>query len=188
MAEVDRIYIDFDNVPDNLPYDTSINYVSCKEDMDYDDLCTLESMIALFDHDKALDNQITNLKEKYLLKTINELKKEASVLNNTVKNIKDALMLMLYINPEEITEIDDCRNLSIMADHFIESLIDEPSILLKYIDEDVHISWPVRKGDEYINNGLRTKDAADNEDVVESNPASPKEIFYNKVDADVDGD
>lgn len=150
--------------PDDLPCDVGTNYVSRKEDMTYEELCTLEGMIALFNHDKSLDEEIANLKEDCLLNTINELEAKLSYhdmdeMHNATKS-KDALMLMAYIHPEDIPK--DNR------EHIIEAAMEMPSILLNYIDEDVELSWPVRKiVDDYpvmVSHGLRTKDAADKED------------------------
>lgn len=135
-----RMYIDFDNVPDDLPHDIETNYVARKEDMTYEELCTLEGMIALFNHDESLDKEIANLKEDCLLNTINELEVKLSYHNmdemhNTTKS-EEALMLMTYIHPEDIPKDD--------RERIIKSAMETPSILLTYIDEDVELLWPVR--------------------------------------------
>ena len=54
------------------------SYVESKEDLEYDDLCTLEYLLSYFEHDVSLDKEIANLKEQCLLKEIKQLK-------NTIK-------------------------------------------------------------------------------------------------------
>lgn len=126
--------------PDDLPHDIETTYVARKEDMTYEELCTLEGMIALFNHDESLDKEIANLKEDCLLNIINELEAKLSYYNmdemHNATKFKEALMLMTYIHPEDIPEDD--------RERIINAAIETPSILLTYIDKDVELLWPVR--------------------------------------------
>ena len=119
------------------------NYVLSKEDMDYDDLCTLESLLSYFKHDKALDMEIAALKKEKRLIDKEKLTK-----------CNDAMMLMQYINPDYVPKD--------RWSHIMLAATDKPSILLNYIDEDVKISWPVRKiingNPIMVDHGLRIND------------------------------
>lgn len=151
--------------PDDLPHDIETTYVSRKEDMTYEELCTLEGMIALFNHDKSLDDEIANLKEDTLLTTIKHLEHDLKEANRC----KDAMMILTYINPADIPYGK--------WNSILESAMLKPDLLLNYVDEDVELSWPIPKSIDMINesimngnyittinHGLRTKDAADKED------------------------
>lgn len=127
-----------------LSCNAECRYVTCKEDMSYEELCTLEGMIDLFNHDKSLDDEIANLKEQSLLNTIEELEvgmqlkdNEIKAARETVSNCRDALMLMTYIDIDDIPK--DIR------EDIIEAAAKRPSILLYFIDEDVIVSHPVPK-------------------------------------------
>ena len=139
-------------IDNDLPNAAGTTYVERKEDMTYEELCTLEGMIALFNHDTSLDKEIANLKEEALLKTIHDLESKyntleaeyTSMLFNTdnkkaSERMMDALMLMSHIKPEDIPA----------GVEFIERVADDPSILLNYIPEDESITWPV----SVVNNG-----------------------------------
>lgn len=164
------------------------NYVRCKEDLEYEELSTLEGLLSLFEHDKALDIEIANLKEDCLFNTIRKLEDKVTTLENSLERHTDtiesltnenndlksqinsdavsgsifsnALMLMAYINPADI------------PDHQLIDMIaaskDNPSTLLQYIPEDVEIGWGVKtilnQKAVTINHGLMSKDAADKED------------------------
>ena len=125
---------------DDLPHDIETTYVARKEDMSYEELCTLEGMVALFNHDASLDMEIANLKEDCLLNIINDLEAKLSYHNmdemHNATKYKEALMLMTYIHPEDIPEDD--------RERIINAAIETPSILLTYIDKDVKLLWPVR--------------------------------------------
>ena len=47
--------------------------IETKEDLEYDDLCTLEGLLSYFKHDTALDEEIAYLKEQCLLNNITQL-------------------------------------------------------------------------------------------------------------------
>ena len=111
--------------------DTGCNYVTCKEDMTYEELCTLEGMIALFNHDAALDKEIANLKEECLLKEIRTLKNTINYMYRD--NGIDALILMSYINPADIPDSE--------REEIINDAIERPSILLTLVPEDVKEGW-----------------------------------------------
>lgn len=149
--------------------DFGMSCVESKDELDYDDLCTLESLLSYLNHEVSLDMEIAMLKEKALLSQCKELKAEIDFMKaddvscslkgcNAANDYKhkyaDALMLMSYINPEYIPK--DRWN------HIMLAAADKPSILLNYIDEDTHLSWQVRKtvnGNEVmVDHGLRTKD------------------------------
>ena len=115
-----------------LSCDTGCNYVTCKEDMSYEELCTLEGMIALFNHDVALDKEIANLKEECLLKEISTLKNTINTPNYRDNGI-DALILMSYINPADIPDSE--------REEIINDAIERPSILLTLVPEDVKKGW-----------------------------------------------
>ena len=97
--------------------DNGCNYVTCKEDLEYEELCTLEGMIALFNHDATLDKEITNLKEDCLLKTIHDLEERTS----------DVLTLMFYVKSEKVP--------ADKVDALLKEAIKNPMSLLEYIDE-----------------------------------------------------
>lgn len=146
------------------------NYVARKEDLEYEELSTLEGLLSLFEHDKALDIEIANLKEDCLFNTINELEDELKA----AKNSETAMMLLSYINPADIPDKD--------WNHIMKEAAMNPSILLQYVPEDAELSWPVYntmhgmgcvnqyvshgfKNDIPIEDALKTiKDAADKED------------------------
>ena len=67
--------IDYTPVRLRLPTESSFipAMVETKEDLEYDDLCTLEALLSYFNHDAALDMEIAKLKERWLLKEIDTL-------------------------------------------------------------------------------------------------------------------
>lgn len=147
----------------NIRCEDGTNYVSRKEDMEYDDLCTLESLLSYFKHDASLDKEIANLKEESLLTTIKYLNKDLK----EVSRCRDAMMVMTFINPADIPEDK--------WSHIIKSGMSNPTLLLNFVDEDVELEWPIPKTidminesmDSYvttINHGLRSKGTAGKED------------------------
>lgn len=126
--------------------DFTKTYVANKDGLDYDDLCTLESLLSYFKHDVSLDIEIAALKEEALLSQCNDLKAEIDFMKAddvpcSMKNcnadedfynaVSDALMLMSYINPADLPEDDHKRN-KIISDAMIR-----PHTLLTYVPEDI---------------------------------------------------
>ena len=132
----------------NIRYEDGTNYVARKEDMTYEELCTLEGMIALFNHDESLDKEISNLKEECLLNTINELESKYNSLESEhtqllfnehrSERVMDALTLMFYVKSEKVP--------ADKVDELLNEAIKNPMALLEHIDEadkskyDVNIS------------------------------------------------
>lgn len=131
-----KLYMDFNKT-----------YVVSKDGLDYDDLCTLESLLSYFKHDATLDKEIAALKEKVLLSQCKELKAEIDFMKAgdvpcSMKNcnadedymaaVSDALMLMSYINPADLPEEE--------REKIISDAIYDPSTLLKYVPEDIRAS------------------------------------------------
>ena len=160
-----RMYMDFD-----MPY------VESSDDLDYDDLCTLESLLSYFKHDESLDMEIAALKEKALLSKCKELKDKidfmkADDVSCSMKGCNaadkytdkgkcaDALMLMSYINHTDMP----ADNISYYK-HIINAAMERPSILLNYIAEDVQLTWPIRRIVDgqavMVSHGIRTKETA----------------------------
>ena len=101
----------------NIRCEDGTNYVSRKEDMSYEELCTLEGMIALFNHDESLDKEIANLKEDCLLKTIHDLEERAA----------DVLTLMFYVKSDNVPEEEVAA--------LLHNAMSNPLSLVAYIDE-----------------------------------------------------
>ncbi len=163
--------------------DTGCNYVTCKEDMSYEELCTLEGMIALFKHDESLDKEIANLKEDCLNNTIIKLEAKVDGLNAAIKD-KERIITTLELERNEYLQkvkdegipITDCSNALMLMAHvepadipdnvmmaMINAAMKDPSILLNYISEDVKLSWPVSKPTddgiyEEVHHGLKVND------------------------------
>ena len=94
------------------------NVVLCKEDMDYEDLCTLESLLSYFEHDISLDMEIANLKEDCLNHIIADLKERASEL----------ITIMFYVKSNKVPED--------MVDDLLSEAMENPMPLFNYINED----------------------------------------------------
>lgn len=174
IAEIPS-YIKSMGMTNDLPCDAGTDYVARKEDMTYEELCTLEGMVALFNHDESLDMEIANLKEKCLLKTIHDLESKfkaiedeytSMLFNNDNKKaserMMDALMLMTYIDTDDIPKAESID--------IIKAAAKKPSILLNFIYDDVIVAWPVSKRTDdgkyvEISNGLKTEHD-DYEDVL----------------------
>ena len=86
---------------------------------------------------------------------VNDQPEELSLLEyaltSVASDLKDALMLMALVEPADIPSDTD----------FLKAVMEAPYILLKYIDEDVKLSWPVCNIIDgqaiYVEYGLRTK-------------------------------